>query len=206
MDCCFVLFPLSVKCFVNKIGKISLCNLLHPSFFFSSSYSVHQNCRVPPAPQSRTSDFPPGSLPFHGDRLEDGAFQEVSRAAGDAGLRAEEADKYSEPFSEYDSGSECRSRSPKSSDLSSNRSKQLQSRPSRSNHSSGRSSSSHTSSGSLGRLSDRSHANKVASEQAESANSRAGSGNEQMGSAFVSEGLDKLNIWSVSNLGGLSDN
>lgn len=132
-------------------------------------------------------------------------------AAGDTGLYAEAVDRYSEPLSQRDSGSECRSRSPKSFDRGSNPCQQLQSRPSHTTHSSARNSSSHTSSGSHGKLSDRSRVSVVMSEKAESASAAKSRPDREKGKMVIavesgSEGSDKGQVWSVGNVEELSDN
>ncbi|XP_075875633.1 centrosomal protein of 78 kDa isoform X2 [Nelusetta ayraudi] len=172
---------------------------------------VSSDCRVLPSLRSATTDFAPRSLCFHEDRLQDAAFHNVPGAAGDTGLYAEAVDRYSEPLSQRDSGSECRSRSPKSFDRGSNPCQQLQSRPSHTTHSSARNSSSHTSSGSHSKLSDRSRVSVVMSEKAESASAAKSRPDREKGKMVIavesgSEGSDKGQVWSVGNVEELSDN
>lgn len=124
----------------------------------------------------------------------------VSGAAGDAGLCAEEVDKYSEPFTQPDSGSEHRSNSPRSFDRGSDLRKHLQGRPSHSTHS-----SSHS------RSSDRSRGSVVMSHRAASASADKSRPHRETGKMVGaaqsgSDGSDKGHIWSVGSVGGLSDN
>lgn len=126
----------------------------------------------------------------------------MSGAAGDPGLCGEEADKYSQPFTQQDLGSEHSLHSPKSYD------KVYLGKPFQTHPSSN--SNSHRSNGSHSRLSDRPRDRVVVSEKAESVGS-AKSRNREQGKLVSavqsgSEGSDKGQIWSVGSVGRLSDN
>lgn len=183
--------------------------LVHYTFFSHATSNFYpQECRVLPTPQSGPTDIAPRFLSsnrqpvFRDDRLQDLAFKQVSGAAGDPGLCGEEADKYSEPFTQQDLGSEHSLHSPKSFDKV-NLGKPFQTHPSSN-------SNSHRSIGSHSRLSDRPRDRALVSEKAESVGSAKSRNREQGKLVSVvqsgSEGSDKGQIWSVGSVGRLSDN